>query len=186
MTEENTKASPAPRGQRVFFALWPEDATRRAVLETAAPLLRPSGGRAVNPENLHLTLRFIGNADGGAMARLRRGAERVRGKPFSFELDRCGFWPDPAVLWLGCSRTPPELLRLVVNLNTELGSEGFLVETRPFRPHVTLARHASRAPEAGNIMPTSWPVESFSLVASETLEDGARYRILDSWRLDKR
>lgn len=187
MTEDNEqKARSAPRGQRVFFALWPDDTTRRAILDAAEAVIRPSGGRAVKPENLHLTLRFIGQADAGAMARLRRGAERVRGEPLSFELDRFGFWPEPAVLWLGCGKTPSELLRLVVNLNTELGTEGFLVETRPFRPHVTLARQAVRAPEGELSAPITWTSDSFSLVASETLEDGVRYRVLDTWPLGKR
>ncbi len=183
MTEETPQK---PRGQRVFFALWPDDETRRAILEAAAPLVPASGGTPVNAENLHLTLRFIGNADAGLMMRLRRGAEQVRGKPFSFELDRCGFWPQPQVLWLGCSSTPPELLRLVVGLNTALGTEGVLVETRPFRPHVTLARHASHAPGTDSIEPISWRAGSFSLLASESQEDGVRYRVLDTWQLDKR
>lgn len=182
-TELEKKKPAKPRGQRVFFALWPDEATRETIARFTEDALAECGGRAIAPENLHMTLRFIGQADAPALARLRKGAERVRADVQQFTLDKLGFWQEPAVFWLGCRKAPDALLRLVVNLNTELGSEGFLVETRPFRPHVTLARGATRAPDAELRQSVEWSSESFVLVASETLETGPRYTVLEEWPL---
>lgn len=186
MTSENQeieKKEAKPRGQRVFFALWPDEATRQTIDQFTRDAVAECGGRPIAPENFHMTLRFIGNADAPKIARLRKAAERVRTEALQFKLDRLGYWAEPAVFWLGCRKAPDPLLRLVVNLNTELGSEGFLVETRPFRPHVTLARNARHAPDAELMEPVEWVSESFVLVASETDAEGANYKVLEEWPL---
>lgn len=180
-TDEKTREKPA---QRVFFALWPDAATREAIEAFTSEAIAECGGRPVPPENFHMTLRFIGKADGNAMSRMRKAAGRVRTEPLSFRLDQLGFWEEPAVFWLGCRKAPDPLLRLVVNLNTELGSEGFLVETRPFRPHVTLARNANRAPDAELREVVQWTSDRFALVGSRTDERGASYTTLEEWPLD--
>lgn len=169
--------------QRVFFALWPDEATRTAIDNFTRDAVAQCGGRPIPPENFHMTLRFIGQADAGALARMRRAAGRVRTEPLRFKLDQLGYWPEPAVFWLGCRKAPDPLLRLVVNLNTELGSEGFLVETRPFKPHVTLARNARHAPDIELMEPVEWSSERFALVASRTLPEGAEYTTLEEWPL---
>ena len=130
--------------QRVFFALWPDDATRETIDAFTREAVEECGGTPVSADNFHMTLRFIG---------------------------------------LGCRKAPDPLLRLVVNLNTELGSEGFLVETRPFKPHVTLARHARHAPQAELREPVEWCSDRFVLVGSRSDDEGATYTVLDEWPL---
>lgn len=177
---EIEKKKPA---QRVFFALWPDDATRAAIQEFTRGAVEQCGGNPIAPENFHMTLRFIGHADAGAMARMRKAAERVRTEPLRFKLDQLGFWEEPKVFWLGCRKATDPLLRLVVNLNTELGSEGFMVETRPFRPHVTLARDAREAPQSELYDKVEWSSDKFVLVGSRTDENGVTYTVLDEWPL---
>lgn len=181
---DNTENEPKKSSQRVFFALWPDDATRDAIDRFTREAVEECGGKPVTADNFHMTLRFIGQADGNAMSRMRKAAARVRTEPLRFKLDQLGFWAEPAVFWLGCRKAPDPLLRLVVNLNTELGSEGFLVETRPFKPHVTLARHARHAPETELREPVEWSSDKFVLVGSRTDEHGATYTVLEEWPLD--
>jgi 2'-5' RNA ligase len=184
INNDNREAEGRKTPQRVFFALWPDAATREAIESFTRDAVAECGGKPVATDKFHMTLRFIGAADAGAMSRMRRAAERVHTEPLRFKLDQLGFWPEPAVFWLGCRKAPDMLLRLVVNLNTELGSEGFLVETRPFKPHVTLARHARRAPEMELHEPVEWVSDRFVLVGSRTDENGATYTVLDEWPLD--
>ena len=180
---DNTEIEPKKSSQRVFFALWPDDATRDAIDRFTREAVEECGGQAITADNFHMTLRFIGQADGNAMSRMRKAAGRARTEPLRFKLDQLGFWAEPAVFWLGCRKAPDPLLRLVVNLNTELGSEGFLVETRPFKPHVTLARHARRAPETELREPVEWSSDRFVLVGSRTDENGPTYTVLEEWPL---
>lgn len=183
VNNEKTESDVKKPSQRVFFALWPDDATRETIDGFTRDAVAACGGHPIAPENFHMTLRFIGHADAGAMSRMRKAAERVRTEPLRFKLDQLGFWPEPAVFWLGCRKATDPLLRLVVNLNTELGSEGFLVETRPFKPHVTLARSAHHAPESALLESVEWVSDKFVLVGSRTDEDGATYTVLDEWPL---
>lgn len=172
--------------QRVFFALWPDERTRETIDRFTREAVEECGGTPVDAANFHMTLRFIGQADGNAMSRMRKAAERVRTEPLRFALDQLGFWPEPAVFWLGCRKAPDPLLRLVVNINTELGSEGFLVETRPFKPHVTLARHARHAPQIELREAVEWSSDRFVLVGSRSEEAGASYTVLEEWPLDRK
>ena len=178
-TETEAKKSP----QRVFFALWPDDRTRETIDNFTREAVEQCGGTPISAENFHMTLRFVGQADAGAMSRMRKAAERVRTEPLRFTLDQLGFWEEPKVFWLGCRKAPDPLLRLVVNLNTEMGSEGFLVETRPFKPHVTLARNARQAPQSELYDKVEWSSDKFVLVGSRTDEHGATYTVLDEWPL---
>lgn len=185
-SEQNPETETRKNPQRVFFALWPDESTREAIERFARDAVAESGGTPIAPENFHMTLRFVGNADAGAMSRMRKAAERVRTEPLRFKLDQPGYWADQSVVWLGCRKAPDPLLRLVVNLNTEMGSEGFLVETRPFKPHVTLARHAPKAPEMELQQPVEWSSDRFVLIGSTTDEHGATYKVLDEWLLADR
>ncbi|HEX7047527.1 MAG TPA: RNA 2',3'-cyclic phosphodiesterase [Gammaproteobacteria bacterium] len=184
-TDDKKRETVKKPSQRLFFALWPDEQTREAIDRFTRTAVEECGGTAIAPENFHMTLRFVGNADAGAMSRMRKAAERVRTEPLRFKLDQLGFWAEPAVFWLGCRKAPDPLLRLVVNLNTEMGSEGFLVETRPFKPHVTLARNAHHAPQTELRQPVEWSSDKFVLVGSRTDEQGATYTVLEEWPLAK-
>lgn len=173
----------ASKERRLFFALWPDEATREIIARYTAEAIRNCGGRAVPDENFHITLRFIGNVDEAGMKRLKTAAARTPADPVRLKLDRMGYWEGPQVFWLGCRKAPDALLRLVVNLNTELGSEGFPAENRPFRPHVTLVRKADSAPDGQDLEPVVWTSDEFVLVESETGPKGSAYRVLERWPL---
>ncbi|MDX1443638.1 MAG: RNA 2',3'-cyclic phosphodiesterase [Gammaproteobacteria bacterium] len=171
--------------RRLFFALWPDEPTRTAISEVAATAVPEAGGKPVPPDNYHITLRFLGNVDEKKMKSLRKAAELTFGMEQHIRLDRLGFWEGPGVVWLGCQKSQDDLLRLVVNLNTELGGVGFPHENRPFRPHVTLARKGEQEPTTPLARGLDWHSSEFVLVASTQDDKGSKYEVLERYPLRK-
>lgn len=168
--------------QRLFFALWP-GGREREKLQDYFPLLRGCGGRKVSPQNLHLTLAFLGSIDADIRDCLVAAAERIALPRFSLQLSRLGFWPHPGVVWLGSGEAPAELLELVAELHQAMLACGLEPESRRFQPHITLLRKAQRGPRKQEVSPLEWQAERFVLVASDTRPEGAHYQILNSWDL---
>ena len=166
----------APARERLFFALWPDDATRDALASLARGALGDGNGRLVAPENLHLTLAFLGGVDAAFRACAERAAEQVSALGFTLSLAHTGCWPRAQVLWSAPEATPDALSELASALNGALHECGYAPEARPFRAHVTLARKVRGRRRATPHAPVDWRVDAFHLVASHTHPDGARYR----------
>ena len=131
--------------QRLFFALWPDDALR----QTITPLLKlhqQCGGRAHPPAHLHMTLNFLGGVEADTCDCLEQAAADIAIPRFELRLDRFGYWPRPRVMWLGCSETPAPLTELVSVLSEMVECCGLEQEHRPYQPHMTLLRKAQKAP----------------------------------------
>jgi 2'-5' RNA ligase len=79
--------------------------------------------------------------------------------------------------------TPPELLALHAALGAALAAAGIVLETRAFRPHVTLARRCVQPLPRTRVAPIRWRVDRLCLVGSELLPQGPVYRDLASWAL---
>ncbi|MGD8378612.1 MAG: RNA 2',3'-cyclic phosphodiesterase [Gammaproteobacteria bacterium] len=169
--------------KRLFFALWPDQATRELIHGATRPLVKGAGGRAVPAENFHITLKFLGSVPESSEACVQRAAGNVRGRRFELLLDNFGFWPEPQVAWLGTSDVPDALTALVADLLTELGSCGFEHTSRPFKPHLTLARNVRNPGQFAAPEPLNWAVEDFVLVESTTTPQGATYQIVERWAL---
>lgn len=167
---------------RLFFAVWPDDATRDAVVAVAERFPR-NRGRRVATENLHITLVFLGEVDDARRAMLESRAERVRTSPFALVLDRSGWWRRPQVTWLAPGTTPEPMLELVATLNAVARECGLSVEERAYRAHLTIARRVSRPPTMLQMDPIRWEINGFCLVESTTGETGSYYRIRASWPL---
>lgn len=176
---DSTRAAPL----RVFFALWP-DARTRTQLQACARILREChGGRAVAPDNLHLTLAFLGEQPRQRLDELLQVAARLQGRSFVLCLNQAGYWEHPRVLWCAPDRTPPALVELNSGLTDALCARGFQLESRPYAPHVTLVRNVRAA--SGVRMPATlyWQPGDFSLVVSERCAEGVHYRRLAHWPL---
>lgn len=159
-------------GRRLFFALWP-DAASRAALARLQTLVE---GRLVPPPNLHLTLAFLGQQPDAALAPLSTLLDGLTLTPMDLELDRLGHFARQGAAWAGMSAPPPALLALQLELMTALERAGFTPASHgAFRPHVTLARHAP-APRGDGCGPVRWRAGTLALVASGA--DDGRYRVL--------
>jgi len=168
-----------PDTLRLFFALWPDDATRDALNRTGKWLHQHWGGRRMRADTLHLTLAFLGSTRTDQLDRLADCADSVHNKPFELILDQPGYWRHNRIGWLGASETPPHF-ELVGDLNAALQAAGFLVDARPYVPHVTLLRNAAGGAVPA-CTPVRWRVSDFVLVKSVTESDGAHYEVIRHW-----
>jgi RNA 2',3'-cyclic 3'-phosphodiesterase len=106
----------------------------------------PSGAevRWVNPENIHLTLRFMGETHPSTLPQVRSVMDRVGGvhAPIALIAAGLGCFPNmdrPRVVWVGVS-VSPELSALNTDIEDAIRRLGFANENRPFAPHLTLGR----------------------------------------------
>ena len=167
---------------RLFYALWPDAGTRAALAE-AATRLDIRDGRAVRPENLHMTLNFLGEVGDDVTGELGAMTTGFDVRPFEFEIDDAGWWRGARVAWLAPLAAPPEIEQLYLTLQDYLRATGVPFDERPYRPHITVARKVRRTPRVSGSIAVHWRVDEFALVTSQTDPGGARYEVLNRWPL---
>jgi 2'-5' RNA ligase len=177
--------TPEPRtarssGSRLFFALWPDDATRDAIETSVEAAVTASGGRPTPWANLHITLAFLGRVEAPRVEPLR-ALQAAGAVAFELVLDRLEYRIRARMLWLAPSAVPAPLVELERRLWQALRPLGHERERRPFRPHMTVARRAR--PPRGTAQPVTWRVESYSLVESLPGDSGSRYIRLHDWQI---
>ncbi len=99
----------------------------------------------VEANNIHLTLKFLGNVDTGQIEKIKDILEEIskQTKPFYLHLAGVGAFPKldyPRVLWVGIDEGKNETIEIAKKLEEELEKIGFQKENRPFSLHLTLAR----------------------------------------------
>lgn len=170
------------------MALWPDARVAAGLHAYALAQVQRHGGRAMQPETLHLTLAFLGEVPSERLPDIEAVATDVAAamahQTFTCRLDRCGIWPEKHLLWVGCRELEAKLANLAAELGSKLRQAGFVLEKRPFKPHVTLVRNfraeASVLPELPAL---EWPCSNFVLVQSASSAQGANYSKLASWSL---
>ena len=179
---------------RAFFAIELSEPARRAAAELAAALRARPGGDAVRwvrPENLHVTLRFLGDVEPGRVASL---AGQVRAQtaalaPFALQLGALASFPPgrrPRVVVLDLAPEAP-LAALAEAVERGVVAAGFAPEPRAFRGHLTLGRMRERGTPpslaALTVPPVAFDVTESVLFASELHPSGSRYTPLERIRL---
>jgi len=170
-----------PAAQRLFLALWPDEALRRKLL-AVRPKLGTQGGREVPATNFHVTLAFLGSVASDQVARIEQAAAgwhcRAR-----LEFTRLAWWPKARLLCLEAPEPPAVFLDAVAALHSGLREAGFALESRPYRAHVTLVRNVGRPVACLDApgLPVDWPVGGIALVASVQATGGSRYSVLQEW-----
>jgi 2'-5' RNA ligase len=155
----------------------------------------------VKPDSIHLTLKFLGNIDTDTTATITRAIkESARGiEPFRLEVKELGVFPNlkrVRVAWVGISGQVDKLSLLQKRLESQLTPLGFTAESRPFTPHLTLARLSERAsPDEQQgfgrlIASTSFEggdieVKEISLMKSQLTRAGAIYTRISQVELER-
>lgn len=183
--------------RRLFVALDPPEPVRRRVAALGVELRRTAGRHAdevrwVPPENVHLTLQFLGAVPEERLGAIE-GAVRAAaaaGRPLSLELKGAGGFPNarrPRVVWAGVAGEIEVLAAFVADLGRRLAPLGFAPEERPFSAHLTLGRARdgrgapglagalAQAAEAGG---TPWRVADVALFESHLSPKGPRYEVI--------
>jgi RNA 2',3'-cyclic 3'-phosphodiesterase len=178
--------SSAP-GRRLFFALWPDEAQRAALMRAAGETLRHSGGRPVPESSLHVTLAFLGSVAEprlAALSELARGTAATLPRnavPLGIVLQGFEYWAQPQVLAVVSPTSGAG--QLAHALTTASVAAGFSPDLKPFRAHVTLARKVARAPLLREMREVKWGFDSFALIESRTLAEGPVYSVVGSYLL---
>ena len=163
--------------KRLFFALWPDNRQRDRMRDFISPVARLVEGRAVDRRNWHITLAYIGDFPEARIDELFEAKSAVQMEPFRLRFDRLEFWPRPKIAALVPPTIPPELERLVEDLQGRVLAAGVNPEhQRVYRPHVTVCRNA-RTFETQRLAQsaiTEW--SSFELVESVSEPGGVTYR----------
>lgn len=166
---------------RLFFALWPDDAVRAGLARWSRELHALCGGKPTRPENLHVTLAFLGGVEEARVADVERAADAVGARAFPLILDRPGYWKQNRIAWGGASVVPPELEALVSGLRGALVRSRIRFDAKSFVSHVTLLRGAREPKGMPALDPILWKIDGFALVQSVTLPRGSRYEVRRSW-----
>ena len=168
--------------RRLFFALWPDEPTRRAIRKVAHAAVRRAGGRPVPAGNYHITLAFLGSQPAALLEDIvgagRGVSAQVAGFPLELQLDRFGYWPRARVFWLAPSQCPETLASLALSLWSGMEACGLARDNRVLRPHVTLCRKVQRAPDLAPPRPVRWRAMDFVLAESVTAPAGAEYTVV--------
>jgi len=184
---------------RIFVAVEPDEAARSALadLTNALRSRSPEAARAwrwVPPENVHVTLHFMGEISEertGALVRCL-GAE-LDLPAFDVDVDQLGQFPPtgrPRVLWAAVGAGRDALVRLQQATGARLAAQGFPSEDRPFVPHLTLARFRdgsrrgrARLPVLEPFAPVRWRVSTVTILRSHLSNGPARYETIHRARL---
>lgn len=172
---------------RLFAAITPPETVRREL----ATLAEPIGGISWTPvDNLHLTLRFIGETTDEQLARLEAALARVRVESFILPVAGVGTFPPrgrPKLLWVGLGRAHTRLFQLRQRVDDALLTVSLDLDVRHFHPHCTLGRLREDLDEkalarflrrnAGFEAPP-FRVDSFELYASEPHPTGPSYALV--------
>jgi 2'-5' RNA ligase len=187
---------------RLFVALDPPEPVRRRIAAMQAELRRAAGRHAdevrwVAPEDVHLTLQFLGAVPEERLEALRGALAAAAGeaRPLALELKGAGGFPSarrPRVVWAGVGGEVVPLASLAAGLGRRLAPLGFPPEDRPLSPHLTLgrAREGRGAPGLGGALAqvaslegAPWRAEALVLYRSHLSPAGARYQPLDRFPL---
>lgn len=172
---------------RLFVAIRPPDAVRDALLAAMGGI---SGARWQHDDQLHLTLRFIGEVDRHVAQDVAAALAGVRHPPFALALSGTGAFDShgrPNAVWAGVAPAAAAAT-LHHKVDQALVRAGIARDTRAFHPHITLARLGRSAGPVLGFLAAAPPeaaftVAGFTLFESVLTRDGADYRAVEDYRL---
>jgi RNA 2',3'-cyclic 3'-phosphodiesterase len=131
---------------RLFIALELSEEQRRELTEFQARFKNHfSGVRWIKPEGMHLTLKFIGEANQAGVESISDVVSNVvqSEQPFNLVYSGCGVFPAPGnarILWVGLSQGAEITSKIAETLDSSLSFLGFKKERQQFKPHLTIGR----------------------------------------------
>ena len=184
---------------RSFIAIELPDEVKLGLVKLQAQLKlgKQPSVKWVDPNSIHLTLKFLGNVPvdriGNITGAMEKAAQGI--SPFHLEVKDLGVFPNlrrVQVVWVGISGQVERLSQLQQRIESNLAPLGFAPESRPFTPHLTLARVRDQAsPDErqrfGQLIANArfeaaftLEVESISLMRSQLTREGAIYSQISS------
>ncbi|HYG77846.1 MAG TPA: RNA 2',3'-cyclic phosphodiesterase [Planctomycetota bacterium] len=184
---------------RTFIAIYPDTRVRSELQRLQSELKLGEAVRWVRPDQLHLTLKFLGSIAAESIApleaSLRRGCSTL--KPFTLRLEAVGAFPNqrkPKIIWAGLGGDLTELKELQARIDYECITLTGQEPERDFAPHLTLGRtresHYRKLRELGEtlsktkVVPSGeWTVRELFLMRSDLSPKGAMHSVLATIKL---
>ena len=166
---------------RLFIAVNFNDVTKSALLALRDELRASSEqGNFTTPENLHLTLAFLGECSGKELSAVKSVMDTINFEPFDALIERIGRFGrgDGESLWFAGMRESKPLLDLQSELTDRLFAAGFDLDRRKFSPHITLGRRVIANAASKRIEPFGEIVYKIDLMKSERINGAMRYTSL--------
>lgn len=142
------------------------------------------------PDNLHLTLKFLGDTPSNKIATLQAALQKAVLPCQKFDLKAVGVgcFPNPKrprIIWVGLEGGIDPLKRLVEQIEKNITPLGYPPEKRPFSPHLTIGRvkDGQALPELAVGEIAAWANEKVHLMQSTLKSSGAEYNALFSFNL---
>lgn len=168
---------------RVFFAIFPDKSVQAQLAHQAKQLEFSFSGSAIKMQHIHLTLLFLGNIAIHRLEVLQQAMKNVSAEKFEFKLEEICYWKHNQIVYSQAKQFPVALFTLVDTLKSAVSEAGFLIDTRAYKPHVTLIRKATHGAKINLDTPVVWHVNEWFLIQSKQTERGAEYIPLSQWRL---
>jgi 2'-5' RNA ligase len=163
---------------RLFLAIWPDDEVRQRVTRHHAGWALPSGSLIYQPQDWHVTLHFLGSVADERVVEVAAGLHLPL-QPCELILDQPELWRGGLAV-LAATSVPSALMSFHDRLAVALRGLDLPVESRPWRPHLTLARRAVTAQLPTPITPVAWPVQKYAMVVS-TGRPEQRYQVVHEY-----
>ncbi len=162
---------------RLFIAINFTTETRSRLLALRDELrARSEFGNFSAPENLHLTLAFLGECDAKQTAAAKAAMDTISFEPFPLSIECVGrFRRDGSDIWWAGVYKDRALLNLQQSLTDKLISEGFVLEKRKYSPHITLGRKVVADASPWKIEPFGEMVGKIDLMKSERIQGRLTY-----------
>jgi 2'-5' RNA ligase len=174
---------------RLFVAIRPPQPIRDMLIDA---MDHSPDFRWQDDEQLHLTLRFVGEVDRPAADDLADALGQIRAAPLDLRIAGAGRFEQPSsgALWAGVEPKPP-LGGLAAKVERVCQSVGLKPERRAFHPHITLARWKGRRTRGvhdflerrRDLSSEPFTVNSFILFESRLSRHGAHYEAIETYRL---
>lgn len=169
-------ALPLSTEEKAIITKWRHDLLALGVFERA---LKP-----VPPENLHITLAFLGQIDEQTCELLCQQAANIQLPEFALKANHTGYFAKPKVAYLGMESVPEPLQMLADQLQEHAMQQAITMHHAQYTPHITLFRKAKTA-LANVVCDFEIMATRFALFESISSETGVIYRELHSWPLNK-
>jgi 2'-5' RNA ligase len=134
-----------PKSIRSFIAfdIEEEEVIQKLVEAQRALVLTQAHLKIVKPENIHVTMRFLGNIDESMVEKIYQKMRETPWEPFEFQIRGLGVFPHlryPRVVWAGIQKGYEQLKAIFNTLEPNLRKLGFPPDPKGFSPHITIAR----------------------------------------------
>jgi 2'-5' RNA ligase len=183
---------------RAFIAVNLPDEVKKEIAEATASLKKiDSGIKWVEPQNLHLTLKFLGWVEDMRLPEVVEITGKLTSPSFKLKLAGVGCFPEgksPRVLWVDIKEGAAELKALADRLEEDFSSAGFRAEEREFSPHLTIGRIKDKRgidkviEEMGKLAGVGFGecvIQNIEIMKSTLSREGPIYEVYKSCRLGK-